>query len=428
MIAAWMVYAVAVSLIFGLAGMALEQSLRFARRPARLGVAAALLGSIVVPVVTREGPAAAEETLVPAVLTGPIVVSTQGLPTFPTFTGLDALDLALIGLWIVAASLGLGLVIGTQLRVLREARECSESVVHGVPVRRTRSFGPATVGCVRSVIVLPAWTDLLDAESQRLTVLHEQQHLRARDPQLLFAALILTALQPWNVALWWQLVRLRNAIEVDCDQRMLAAGVDVRSYGSLLLRIAASRALTRVAALALSNAKTFVVRRVRTMADHRAKSRYVKSTFAALVAAALVVLGCETPSPVQVEGPTEPVAVEEPDAELDFRYQSRHNLRVNPVVEYEVTAQGIEEVLQYLRDAGVSRALREGIDVKLSLDPVIVQLHERGVLQEVAPSQEPLNVLFEDRDGAPQGLIRVWEDQGERRIQLFKAVSVKEGN
>jgi hypothetical protein len=54
MIAAWMAYAVAVSPIFGLAGMAPEQSLRLARLPGRWGVAAALLGSPVVPIVTRE--------------------------------------------------------------------------------------------------------------------------------------------------------------------------------------------------------------------------------------------------------------------------------------------------------------------------------------------------------------------------------------
>jgi hypothetical protein len=40
---------------------------------------------------------------------------------------------------------------------------------------------------------------------------------------------------PWNPALWWQLRRLRRAIEVDCDARVVASGADVSRYGSVLL-------------------------------------------------------------------------------------------------------------------------------------------------------------------------------------------------
>jgi beta-lactamase regulating signal transducer with metallopeptidase domain len=430
MIATWMPYAVAVSLIFGLAGMALEQSLRLARLPGRWGVAAALLGSILVPIVTREAPASAQETLTPAVLSDPFGVAAQGLQTIPTSIDLGALDLPLVGLWIAGAFLALGLVIGTQLRVLKDARECSESVVHGVRVRRTRSFGPATVGCVKSFIVLPAWADHLDAESVRLMVLHEREHLNARDPQLLFAALVLTALQPWNLALWWQLRRLRNAIELDCDQRVLATGADILSYVSLLLRFAASRAPTRVAALALANTKTFMARRVRTMADHTAKSKYVKASFAALFAVSLVVLGCETPSPVQVEGPAQPVLVgETPGVDGDIRVQSEHGISANPLVEYRVTAERIDEVLQYLREEGVSRAIRDGGEVRVKLRPILLRLWEEGALQEMPPSDDPpLSFLFETRDGAPLGLIRLYEEEREPRVLLFKTIPLPGGN
>ncbi len=428
MIAAWMAYAAVVSVIFGLAGMALERSLRLARRPARWGVAAALLASIVVPAVTREAPPSAQETALVAVLIDPVTVAAKGLPSLSGLFDLGLLDLPLIGLWIGSAFLALGLIIGTQLRLLSDLRECSETVVHGVPVRRTRSFGPATVGCVRSVIVLPDWVDQLDPAAQHLTLLHEREHLRARDPQLLFAALVIAALFPWNLALWWQLRRLWNAIELDCDQRVLAAGADIRPYGSLLLRIAASRGPTRVAALALSGTTGFLHRRVRTMADHIAGSSYVKATVAALCAAALVLLGCETPSPVEVDASAEPAVVAEPDVGIPLHYEFRYDRHLAPVVEYMVTTDGIDDVLQYLRDAGVQRALARGIDVRLDLDPIIERLREEGVLQEVQQSQGPLNVLFEDATGAPQGLIRLWEEDGQRKVRLFKAISVQEGN
>jgi beta-lactamase regulating signal transducer with metallopeptidase domain len=43
---------------------------------------------------------------------------------------------------------------------------------------------------------------------------------------------------PWNLALWWQLRRLCLAIEMDCDNRVVAELGDATAYGELLLRIA----------------------------------------------------------------------------------------------------------------------------------------------------------------------------------------------
>ena len=46
-------------------------------------------------------------------------------------------------------------------------------------------------------------------------------------PQIMPVFLMVTALTlilaPWNVALWWQLRRLRLAVEMDCDRRVVAA-------------------------------------------------------------------------------------------------------------------------------------------------------------------------------------------------------------
>jgi len=54
-----------------------------------------------------------------------------------------------------------------------------------------------------------------------MVIAHEQSHLAAHDPLLLIVALFLLVLMPWNLPLWWQLHRLRYAIEVDCDSRVL---------------------------------------------------------------------------------------------------------------------------------------------------------------------------------------------------------------
>jgi beta-lactamase regulating signal transducer with metallopeptidase domain len=45
-------------------------------------------------------------------------------------------------------------------------------------------------------------------------------------------------LLPWNLALWWQLRRLYLAVEVDCDNRVVAALGDAPAYGELLFRVA----------------------------------------------------------------------------------------------------------------------------------------------------------------------------------------------
>ena len=43
---------------------------------------------------------------------------------------------------------------------------------------------------------------------------------------------------PWNLALWWHLRRLRLAVEMDCDSRVVGALGDARAYGELLLKVA----------------------------------------------------------------------------------------------------------------------------------------------------------------------------------------------
>jgi hypothetical protein len=47
------------------------------------------------------------------------------------------------------------------------------------------------------------------------------------------AAFTVAAL-PWNVALWWQLMRLRAAIELDCDKRVVADGHGADASGGVI--------------------------------------------------------------------------------------------------------------------------------------------------------------------------------------------------
>ena len=55
---------------------------------------------------------------------------------------------------------------------------------------------------------------------------------------LLFVASLPLLLAPWNLALWWELRRLCLAVEMDCDNRVVAALGDPNAYGDLLLKVA----------------------------------------------------------------------------------------------------------------------------------------------------------------------------------------------
>jgi len=88
-------------------------------------------------------------------------------------------------------------------------------------------------------IVLPRWVLALPERELHMVLLHEEEHLRARDTRLLGASLALLALSAWNPLTWWQLRRVRAAMELDCDRRVLRAAPDTAAYGASLLSVAA---------------------------------------------------------------------------------------------------------------------------------------------------------------------------------------------
>ena len=110
--------------------------------------------------------------------------------------------------------------------------------IDGVPVVVTDAMGPATVGFWRSRVLIPRWVLALPGTQRQYIVRHEEEHRRAHDAQLLFLASLPLILMPWNLAVWWQLRRLCLAVEMDCDNRVVAALGDAPAYGSLLLKVA----------------------------------------------------------------------------------------------------------------------------------------------------------------------------------------------
>ena len=120
----------------------------------------------------------------------------------------------------------------------RSAGSRTSSVVDGVPIVVTDQLGPATVGLVRSQVLVPRWVLALPGVQRQYVLRHEEEHRRAHDAHLLLVASFPLLLMPWNLAMWWYLRRLSLAVELDCDNRVVNALGDAPAYGELLLTVA----------------------------------------------------------------------------------------------------------------------------------------------------------------------------------------------
>lgn len=146
---------------------------------------------------------------------------------------------ALVGAWgAVGVTLLAFIVIGARARSIGST--AVPSLTHdalGHEVVLSAVGGPAATGVLRPRILLPPWTLDLDPPLRAIVLRHEAEHIAARDPALLLGAVLLLVLLPWQLPLWYAVRRLKIAIEVDCDARVLHAFPDVRRYARLLLLV-----------------------------------------------------------------------------------------------------------------------------------------------------------------------------------------------
>jgi len=211
----------------------------------------------------------------------------------------EAVNRVLPVLW-VASSLAVVAVIVSALVRLRRARAgWRREVVDGIPVLLSRDEGPAALGFWRGAIVVPEWALSLNARLRRLMLLHEEEHVRAGDPRLLLIALLGPVLMPWNPVVWWQLRRLRQAMELDCDGRVLRRTPDVRGYGALLLEVVRRKGAGHLVVAAFMGPRPFMERRILMLARSQAGASRVRAWLGFVAAAGLVVAACEAPEPTR---------------------------------------------------------------------------------------------------------------------------------
>lgn len=171
----------------------------------------------------------------------------------------------------------------------------------GVRVRLSHNAGPAVVGVRAMDVVIPAWVLSLDASMQRMVVRHETAHRDAGDIRLLWIAAVLTALMPWNLLLWWQSSRLRLAIEMDCDARVLRHETGLAEYARLLLYVAQQASGSRVVprlAPALNGGTTKLEYRLAAMSQHQPVTTALSRIACVVALVHIVVLALAIKAPV----------------------------------------------------------------------------------------------------------------------------------
>ena len=216
----------------------------------------------------------------------------------------EGLEPFLSPFWLAASGLLLLWLAGNAWRVSRHLRRAVRidgattpgvAGVHAVVV--SDAVGPATVGLWRPRIAVPRWALALPEAHRRYVLQHEEEHRRARDPLMIAAATIAVVLLPWNLGFWWSLRRLRLAIEMDCDARVVAALGDAQAYGRLLLRVAEAGVANRSVQPALLGGRGSLEQRLRVLLQPPQPDR--RARFASALAACILLLAIlAVPHPV----------------------------------------------------------------------------------------------------------------------------------
>jgi len=207
----------------------------------------------------------------------------------------------ILGVWATLSATAVGVLVLTLARSSRQRRCWPRRRIHGHEVRVSPSDGPLVAGVRRPEIVVPEWLLRAGEEEQRIVVRHEAEHVRGRDTLTLAAGLGVLALMPWNPAVWWMVARLRLAVEVDCDRRVLGRGVGVERYASTLLEVAGRTRRSWSGAPALLESPLQLERRILAMTPKPVRHPAVRgAAFAALGALALLA-ACETQVPTASE-------------------------------------------------------------------------------------------------------------------------------
>jgi bla regulator protein BlaR1 len=262
----WMLYCVVLAACALAAALPLERIARHAARPTRWVWALALATSVLVSEVSRVREVGILSVLLPRAAAAPWL-SAPAVTFAQTFHALGRWDSRLtIAAWGATAVVAAWLILSLA-RLLQRRRTWRAAIVDGHAVLVSDADGPAVFGIGRGTIVLPRWALAASDRARALMLVHELEHQQSGDSRLLVLSLVAVLLQPWNPAIWWLAGRLRLAIEVDCDARVLDRGADLHSYGLVLLEAGSRDGGDPVCSPAFSAPPSWLEQRIRAMCE-----------------------------------------------------------------------------------------------------------------------------------------------------------------
>jgi beta-lactamase regulating signal transducer with metallopeptidase domain len=303
---AWMLLAMMPAIVLCVAALLAEQAARQRTAPTRCIWLAALAASILLPIA---GPLLLELLPVRVALPPLPHALTARMDGGPGATPTHNLDALARSVWLLLSLITVCAVAGGAGLLARRARAWGRTQVGGTVVRVAPRSGPAVFGWWRPQIVLPVWLLAAPARQRELALAHEQSHLKARDPQLLALSFALVAIMPWNLPLWWQLHRLRCAIEVDCDQRVLGGGGDLIDYGETLIELSQRQYRHAGLLAAAPHSQSLLERRIRIMSTPPRRWSRTAATVLAGLAVGVVALAAELTPPAAPAPPPARIGV-----------------------------------------------------------------------------------------------------------------------
>ncbi len=302
-------YAIAIGALVMVCATLIGRALRDRGRPERSVWASAVVLAMGLPFLlphlstpTLAAPEAAGSGI------GPIVVldfTPAAIAVTPEF-GIPGLGVILLTLW-AAASVVLAARLISSLRTVARIRDRARPLEDGSDrIFVTDRHGPAVVGFLRPIILVPEWILSLSASRRRWVLRHELEHIRGGDPWLLGLILTSRILFPWNPIVWRLGTKLRAVIETDCDRRTLGDEREsVLDYGEALIAVAggptpARNPLPGIAS-AFAEPRLPLEDRIRSITTPPRKvSGFVKTALAGMVALVTVV-ACEVPTPMDAD-------------------------------------------------------------------------------------------------------------------------------
>lgn len=318
---AWMLWSILVATLLSLAALGAERALGLYRRPRRWVWATAMAASLAAPIaLVAFAPAPTLDLRPLAMPDSATRLTTQADP----FTEADVsagfaewLQSRLPIAWALGTATLLGLLGVSAVQLARARRRWTVAEMSGVEVFETDDLGPAVIGLLNPRIAIPRWVRRLDPRLQELVVRHEVEHRRAGDPRLLVAGLLARALFPWCLPVWWQFRRLRLAIEIDCDRRVLSSGPSLADYGKLLLEVGKRSASRPAHAVGIFERRSHLERRLRSLRPGRPTHRLALTLALVVLSVGAVATGVALPPPdppVRLSRPPDPGPPAEPVA------------------------------------------------------------------------------------------------------------------